>query len=107
MEPVTVPAPSGPDMAVLVAIDLYPTIIDQLFQGTIASLATFTVVLDGVRYRLINGNAAEPFLVVSPPSVKGTNLDIHAHSIDVGRSNSLGQGRVHARLRFYEMRVGS
>lgn len=107
MKPVTVPAPSGPDMAVLVGIDLDPTIIDQLFQGTIAPLATFTVVLDGVSYRLINGNAAEPFLVVSPASVKGTDLDIHAHTIDVGRSQSLGQGGVHARLRFFEMRVGS
>jgi hypothetical protein len=103
--PVTVPAPSGPDMAVLVGIDLDPTVLDRLFQGTIAPLTTFTVVLDGVGYRLIAGNAAEPFLVVTPASVNGTNLEIHAHTIGVGRTQALGQGGVHARLRFFEMRV--
>jgi hypothetical protein len=103
--PVSVPAPSGPDMAVLVGIDLHPTALDRLFQGTIASLTTFTVVLDGVSYRLIAGNAAEPFLVVTPASVNGTNLQICAHAIGVGRTQALGQGGVHARLRFFEMRV--
>jgi hypothetical protein len=106
-KPVTVPTPGGPDMAVLVGIDLDPTIVDRLFQGTIAPLSTFTVVLDGVSYRLINGNASEPFLIASPASVNGTNLAIHTHTIDVGRSQPLGQSGVHARLRFFEMRVGS
>ena len=104
--PVTIPAPGGPDMAVLVGIDLDRTIVDRLFQGTIAPLSTFTVVLDGASYRLINGNASEPFLIASPASVNGTNLAIHARTIDVGRSQPLGQSGVNARLRFFEMRVG-
>ncbi|MGO9154936.1 MAG: hypothetical protein ACLP9N_18090, partial [Mycobacterium sp.] len=102
---ITVPAPSGPDMAVLVGIDLEPTILDRLFQGTVAPLSIPTLVLDGVAHRLVPANAAEPFLVNSPASVKGTNLQIHAHTIGVGRTPSLGQGGVAARLRFYEMRV--
>lgn len=102
---ITVPAPSGPDMAVLVGIDLEPTVVDRLFQGAVAPLAIPTVVLDGVTYRLIAANAAEPFLVNTPASVDGTNLQIHAHTIGVGRAPSLGQGGVAARLRFYEMRV--
>ena len=102
---ITVPAPSGPDMAVLVGIDLEPTIVDRLFQGTVAPLTTFTVVLDGVSYRLIAANAAEPFLVKTPASVDGTNLQIHAHTIGVGRILSIGQHDLAARLRFYEMRV--
>lgn len=102
---VTVPAPSRPDMAVLVAIDLEPTLVDRLFQGTVAPLTISTAVLDGVAYRLVAANAAEPFLVTAPASVDGTNLQIHAHTIGVGRAPSLGQGDVAARLRFYEMRV--
>lgn len=102
---VNVPSASGPDKAVLVAIDLEPTLIDRLFTGSLIPLMTFTVVLDGATYRLIAGNAAEPFLVVSPATVVNTNLDIHAHTIAVGRSHSLGQGSVHARLRFFEMSV--
>lgn len=102
---VAVPAPSGPDVAVLVGIDLHPTLLDSLFQGSVAPLTTFTVVLDGVSYRMIAGNAAEPFLVVAPASVNGTNLDIHAHTIGVSRSRSLGQAGVHAQLRFFEMRL--
>jgi hypothetical protein len=89
---VAVPAPSGPDMAVLVGIDLEPTVLDRLFQGALAPLSIPTVVLDGVPYRLVPGNAAEPFLV-------------YAHTIGVGRSPSLGQGNVAARLRFYEMQM--
>lgn len=104
-DPARIPAPSGPDMAVLVGIDLDPTVIDSLFLGTITPLTTLTVVLDGVSYRLIAGNAAEPFLVATPASVDGTNLAIHAHTIGVGRSRSLGQAGLHARLRFFEMRV--
>lgn len=103
--PVTVPAPSRPDMAVLVGIDLDPTVLDRLFQGALVPLTTFTVVLDGISYRLVAGNAAEPFLVVTPAPVNRTNLAIHAHTIGVGRTQALGQGGVHARLRFYEMRV--
>ncbi|OBI89838.1 hypothetical protein [Mycobacterium asiaticum] len=102
---VKVPAPSAPDMAVLVGIDLNPTIIDRLFQGTILPLTTPTVTLDGTSYRLVTGNAAEPFLVNTPGSVRGTNLEIHSHAIGVGRSRALGQGPANARLRFYEMRV--
>ncbi|SOJ54915.1 hypothetical protein MSIMFB_02406 [Mycobacterium simulans] len=104
---VSVPTPSRADMAILVAVDLEPTIVDRIFQGTLAPLTTFTVVLDGFSYRLIAKNAAEPFLVVSPASVNGTNLDIHAHTIGVGRTEALGQDGVHARLRFFEMGVGS
>ena len=102
---IKVPAPSGPGRAVLVGIDLEPTIVDRLFQGAVAPLAIPTVVLDGVSYRLIAGNAAEPFLVATPSSADGTNLQIHPHTIGVGRAPSLGQGGVAARLRFYEMRV--
>ena len=103
---IAVPAPSQPGMAVLVGIDLEPTIVDRLFQGTIAPLTFSTVELDGVTYRIVAKNAAEPFLVNTPASVDGTNLQIHAHTISVGRIPSLGQGDVGARLRFYEMRVG-
>jgi hypothetical protein len=102
---ITIPAPSRPDMAVLVGIDLEPTVTDRLFQGAVAPLTISTVALDGVTYRLITANAAEPFLVKTPASVAGTNLQIHAHTIGVGRAPSLGQGGVAARLRFYEMRV--
>ncbi|OBI89843.1 hypothetical protein A9X01_13480 [Mycobacterium asiaticum] len=104
-DPVKVPSPSGPDKAILVAIDLEPTLVDRLFTGSLIPLITFTVVLDGVTYRLVAGNAAEPFLVVSPATVVGTNLDIHAHTIAIGRSRSLGQDSVHAHLRFFEMSV--
>jgi hypothetical protein len=62
-------------------------------------------VLDGVSYRLIAANAAEPFLVNTGASVEGTNLQIHAHTIGVGSAPSLGQSDTGARLRFYEMRV--
>jgi hypothetical protein len=102
---ITVPAPSGPDKAVLVGIDLDQTVADRLFQGTVVPLTNFTVVLDGVTYRLITKNAAEPFLVTTPASVAGTNLQIHAHTIGVGRKVNLLQPDVTARLRFYEMRV--
>jgi hypothetical protein len=102
---ITVPAPSGPGMAVLVSIDLRPTIVDRLFQGTVAPLTIPTVVLDGITYRLIGANAAEPFLVNTPASVDGTNLRMRAHTIGVGRAPSLGQSGDVARLRFYEMRV--
>ncbi|MEE2853921.1 MAG: hypothetical protein VX424_14890 [Actinomycetota bacterium] len=104
-EAVTIPAPSGPDMAVLVGIDLAPTVIDRLFQGTVAPLTVPTVVLDGAAYRLIAANAAEPFLVNVPASVDNTNLQIHAHTLGIGRAPALGQADVVARLRFYEMRV--
>lgn len=102
---VTVPAPTGPHMAVLVGIDLDRTIVDRLFMGSLIPLTTFTVVLDGVSYRLTAGNAAEPFLVNTPDSVTATNLEIHSHTIGVGRTRSLGQHNPTARLRFYEMRV--
>jgi hypothetical protein len=64
------------------------------------------VVLDGVTYRLIVANAAEPFLLNTPVLVDGTNLQIDARTIGVvGHTSSIGQqGAV--RLRFYEMRVG-
>ncbi len=102
---INIPATSGPDMAVLVGIDLEPTPTDRLFQGMVVPLTNFTVVLDGVSYSLIAKNAAVPFLVDTPASVDGTNLQIHAQTIGVGRTLSLGQGGPVARLRFYEMRV--
>ncbi|KZS64553.1 hypothetical protein [Mycobacterium pseudokansasii] len=102
---VTVPAPTRPHTAVLVGIDLDRTIVDRLFMGSLIPLTTFTVVLDGVSYRLTAGNAAEPFLVNTPDSVTATNLKIHSHTIGVGRTRSLGQHDPTARLRFYEMRV--
>jgi len=102
---IRVPAPSRPGMAVLVGIDLQPSVLDRLFQGTVVPLTIPTVVLDGVSYRLIAANAAEPFLVNTGASVEGTNLQIHAHTIGVGSAPSLGQSDTGARLRFYEMRV--
>lgn len=102
---ITVPTPSGPGMAVLVGIDLQPTVIDRLFQGTVIPLTIPTIVLDGVSYRLIAANAAEPFLINTPVSVEGTNLQIQAHTVGVGRAPALGQSDIAARLRFYEMRV--
>jgi hypothetical protein len=104
-DPVTVPRPSAPDMVTLVAIDLHPTVTDNLFQGMIAPITAWTVVLDGVVYRLIAANAAEPFLIATPPSMNGTNLEIHPRVIEVGRARGLGQGDVRARLRFFEMRI--
>jgi hypothetical protein len=102
---IAVPAPSGPNMAVLVGIDLEPTVVDRLLQGTVAPPTAWTVVLDGITYRLIGANAAEPFLLNTPVQVDGTNLQIDAHTIGVGHTSSMGQqGAV--RLRFYEMRVG-
>ncbi|CAM4078934.1 hypothetical protein MB901379_02145 [Mycobacterium basiliense] len=102
---VAVPAPSGPDNAVLVGIDLEPTIVDRLFMGSLVPLTSFTVILDGVSYRLIAANAAEPFLVRTPSSVHSTNLEIASRTIGIDRSRSLGQSKPTARLRFYEMRV--
>ncbi|EUA93877.1 hypothetical protein I551_8866, partial [Mycobacterium ulcerans str. Harvey] len=37
--------------------------------GSLVPLTSFTVNLDGVSYRLIAGNAAEPFLIKTPDSV--------------------------------------
>ncbi|WP_077098876.1 hypothetical protein [Mycobacterium terramassiliense] len=102
---ITVPAPRGPDKAILARIDMEPTVIDRLFRGTIVPLTLSTVVLDGVTYRLVAANAAEAFLVDTPASVDGTNLQIHARTIGVGRAPSLGQGDPGARLHFYEMSV--
>jgi hypothetical protein len=102
---VNIPAPSGPDMAVLVGIDLNQNVKDQLLRATVAVETIFAVELDGVYYRLIARNAEEPFLVIAPASVAGTNLQIHAHSIGVGRSVNLAQPATTARLRFYEMHV--
>lgn len=102
---ITVPAPSGPGMAVLVGIDLDSTVIDRLFRGIVVPLIVSTVVIDGVSYRLVAANAAEPFLVNSPANVDGTNLQIHAHTIGVGCAPSLNRSDIVARLRFYEMRV--
>ncbi|GJO43195.1 hypothetical protein [Mycobacterium marinum] len=104
-KPVPVPKPSGPDVAVLVGVDLEPTFIDRLFMGSLVPLTSFTVNLDGVSYRLIAGNAAEPFLIKTPDSVSATNLEIDSRTIGVDRSRSLGQGKPTARLRFYEMHV--
>jgi hypothetical protein len=104
-ERVSIPAPSSPDMAVLVGIDLDPTLLDRLFQGTVAPLTVPTVTLDGVSYRLIAANAPEPFLVSTPASADGTNLEIHATSIGLGRAPALGGSDVSALLNFYEMRV--
>ncbi|MGE2727290.1 hypothetical protein [Mycolicibacterium pulveris] len=103
--PVFIPAPSGPDMAVLVSIDQQLTVVDRLFRGAVFPLFLPTVSLDGVTYRLLAATAAEPFLVVTPSEVNGTNLQIHAGTIGLGRASSLGLGDVTARLRFYEMRV--
>jgi hypothetical protein len=105
-ERVTIPAPSAPNMAVLVGMDLHRNLLDRLFQGVVVPLTTFTVVLDGVGYRLVSANAAEPFLVDTPPSVNRTNLEIRAHTIGVGRSPSWFPAGATAHLRFYELPVG-
>ncbi|WP_293327884.1 hypothetical protein [Mycobacterium sp.] len=104
---VTSPAPSAPNMAVMVGIDLDPAFVHRFFQGAVAPLGFFTLVLDGADYRLIAANAAEPFLVSTPSSVSGSNLEIHAHSIGIGHTLPLVKAGVHARLRFYEMPVDS
>ncbi|EHB49706.1 hypothetical protein MycrhDRAFT_5093 [Mycolicibacterium rhodesiae JS60] len=105
---ITIPAPSGPDKAVLVGIDLEPTLADRLFQGALAPVFVPTVTLDGVIYRLIAANAAEPFLVSTPPGADGTNLQVNAHTIGVGRvAPGFGYSGATARLRFYEMSVAS
>ncbi|BBX61120.1 hypothetical protein MSAS_02940 [Mycobacterium saskatchewanense] len=78
---------------------------DRLFQGKIAPLMAFSLKLDGADYRLVAANAAVPFLVNTPKSVNGTNLQIAARTIGIGRNPSwLGPG-VSARLRFYTMAV--
>lgn len=76
---VAVPAPSGPHMAVLMRIDLHPTLIDQLFRGVVAPLTIPTVVLDGVTYRLVAANAVEPFLLNTPASVDDEPADPRSH----------------------------
>ncbi|GAB7141973.1 hypothetical protein [Mycobacterium riyadhense] len=105
-EAIKVPVPCGPDKGVLMGIDLDLSVKDLLFQGEVLPLTTLTLVVDGVTYRLIAKNAAEPFLVSTPASVAGTNLQIHAQRIGVGRSINLDQPFATARLRFYEMPVG-
>lgn len=100
---VTVPTRTTPNTAVLVGIDLHPTLIDRLFEGTVASLTIPTIALDGVPYRLIAANAAEPVLINTPADANGTNLEINAHTIGIGRVPSFGQSGVVARLHFYEM----
>lgn len=102
---ITVPTPSSPDKVILAGIDLAPAVVDRIFQGTVAPLFISTAVLDGVTYRLVIQNAAEPFLLNTPTSMDGTNLQIHAHTIGVGRTPSLGLGEVAARVRFYEMAI--
>ncbi|MFV8315932.1 hypothetical protein [Mycobacterium sp. 23] len=103
--PVAVPTPQEADLAILVGIDVDRSIADELFQGTIVPLTTFSIVINDGAYRLITPNLKEPFLIVSPSAVNGTNLAIDAHKIDVVRARPLGQTGVHARLRFYSMRV--
>jgi hypothetical protein len=102
---VPVPAPSGTNTAVLVGIDSDPTVFDRLVQGTVVPLTTATVTLDGVTYRLVTHNAAEPFLVNAPTSVDGTNLQIRVHTISAGFSPTVIDHDMPVRLRFYEMRV--
>lgn len=102
---ITVPAPSDPDSAILVGIDLQPTLMDRLFDGHLIPLTEFSVVLDGINYRLTNANAAEPFLLNTPASTDGTNLEIRSHTIGISRMRSLGQADPSARLRFYEIHV--
>jgi len=99
---IAIPDPSGPDMAVLVALDLDQSIKDRLL-GAVAPLTNFTIMLDGVTYRLVAKNAREPFLVTTPASYAGTNLQINAHRIALNPSAPLPI----AGLRFYEMRVNS
>lgn len=105
-EVVRVPSPTAPHNAVLMAIDLDRHPNDVLFHGKLLPLGTFTLAVDGVKYRLIDKNAAEPFLISTPALVAGTNLEIHARTISVGRSVDINQPPLTARLRFYEMRVG-
>ncbi|QNI06767.1 hypothetical protein GAN17_11015 [Mycobacterium kubicae] len=105
-EPITIPSASGSNKAILASIELNQSVLDELFQGTIAPLSAFTVVLDGVSYRLVAKNAAEPFAVVTPAVVEGTNLQIRAHTIGVGRHTSFGTTSASARIRFFEMSVG-
>lgn len=102
---VTVPAPSDPDSALLVGIDLQPTLMDRLFDGHLVPLTEFRIVLDGISYRLTNANAAEPFLLNTPASTDGTNLEIRSRTIGISRMRSLGQSEPSARLRFYEVHV--
>jgi hypothetical protein len=104
-EVIEVPAPTSPGTAVLAEIDLQPTVVDTLLQGTVASVIIPTIALDGVTYRFMTPNAAEPFLVNVPSPVNGTNLEIHARKISIGRVPALGQAPVAARIHFYEMRV--
>jgi len=97
---VPIPLPTGPDKAVLVGIDLEPTLVDRLIRGAVFPLTASVVLLDGDNgYRLICANAAQPFLIRSPRSVEGTNLRINAHTLAFP---TLGAA---ARFRFYEMSV--
>ncbi|MHA7651318.1 hypothetical protein ACX9NE_14890 [Mycobacterium sp. ML4] len=106
-EVIQVPSPGAPDNAVLMGVDLNGDLNDGFFHGKLAPLSTFTLVVDGTRYRLIDTNAVEPFLISTPASVAGTNLQIHAQTISVGRSVDVNQMPFTARLRFYEMHVAT
>lgn len=102
---VKVPAATAPNTAVLMAIDIDRSVLDRLFQGLVIPLTVYTLVVDGVVHRLVTANAAEPFLINSPSSVNGTNLEIHPHTLSIGRYGELFHGDVRAKLRFFEMQV--
>lgn len=106
-ETADIPKPSRPDTAVLVGIELNQSIPDRLFQGALAPLTGFTMELDDAPYRLVTRNAREPFLAVTPSSVAGTNLAIHARTIGIGRVVNLQEPLATAQLHFYEMQVSN
>ncbi|MGV0714073.1 hypothetical protein ABQE93_01585 [Mycolicibacterium sp. XJ662] len=105
-QPIAIPSASASDMAVLVSIEEHPTVVDRLFRGAVFPLFLPTVTLDGVTYRMLAATADEPFLVVTPAVVNGTNLQINSDTINLGRAPALGLGAVTGRLYFHEMRVG-
>ena len=106
-ETAEIPAPSRPDSAVMVGIDMNESTPDRLFQGALAPLTGFTMELDGAPYRLVTRNAREPFLAVTPSSAAGTNLAIHARTIGVRRVVNLREPLATVQLHFYEMQVSN
>lgn len=109
-EKVAIPAPSAPGRAVLVGIDLKRTSIDRLLEGAgaLLPLNSPTITLDANTYPAVAANLVDPFLVRSPESVAGTNLEISAHFVSVGSVRErLRTKGIKRHFSFYEMATDS
>jgi hypothetical protein len=98
---VAVPIPTAPNMLVVGRIDLDPSLVwrvrNLVFKSSIASL-----VLDGSRYRFVNGTAEGPLLLHLTPTLGWSpELGRSIDSRSIGLENYSGS----ARISFYEISV--